>query len=82
MKVIKLLIKDEEIARVVDGKFSTTIKPVGVCPPNFNRWYEDCFYGIKNARTFEERFEAVKAGNYFCYSKPQLKLVAEEIQNN
>ena len=79
MKVIKLMIKDEEIARVEDGKFFTTIKPVGVCPPNFNQWYEACFYGIKNARTFEERFEAVKAGNYFCYSKPQLKLVAEEI---
>lgn len=80
MKVIKLMIKDEEIARVEDGVFSNTITPVGICPPKFSQWYEDCFYGIKGTRTFEERFEAVKAGNYFCYSKPQLKLEAEEIK--
>ena len=81
MKVIKLMLQDTEIARVVDGKFKNTMTPVGICPPDFYTWYNDCFYSIKNARTFEERFEAVKEQRYFCYSKPTLKLIAEEVSN-
>ncbi len=82
MKIIRLLIGGSEIARVTDGIFSNTITPMGICPPNFAQWYEDCFYGLKGTRTFEERFEAVKSGNYFCYSKPCLKLEAVEEQDD
>jgi hypothetical protein len=82
MKIIRLLIGGSEIARVTDGIFSNTITPMGICPPNFAQWYEDCFYGLKGTRTFEERFEAVKSGKYFCYSKPCLKLEAVEEQDD
>jgi len=78
MKVIRLMLQDTEIARVEDGEFKNTMTPVGICPPDFYQWYNDSFYGIKNARTFEERFEAVKNNQYFCYTKPHLKLIAEE----
>lgn len=81
MKVISLILADREIARVEEGVFKQLVelspKNMELLPDNlFQTWYEDCFYGIPNSSTFEERFELVKEQNYFCYSKPKLKLAA------
>lgn len=81
MRVISLVLADREIARVEEGVFKQLVeldpKNIELLPDNlFQTWYEDCFYGIPNSSTFEERFELVKEQNYFCYSKPKLKLAA------
>lgn len=81
MKVISLILADREIARVEEGVFKQLVeldpKNIELLPDNlFQTWYEDCFYGIPNSSTFEERFELAMKQNYFCYSKPKLKLAA------
>lgn len=48
----------------------------GKFAPNLLGWYNDCFYGIKNSSTFDDRFRLVEKNNYFCFSKPELELVA------
>ena len=80
MRVISMLLADREIARVEEGVFRILIEPKrgdDLLPDNlYQSWYEDCFYGIENSSTFDERFELVEVQNYFCYSKPKLKLAA------
>lgn len=78
MKVIKMILGDKEIARIVDGVFEEKVICNHRFAPNFRNWYDDCFYNIKGSKSFEERFELVKKNNYFCFSKPSLKLIAEE----
>ena len=79
MKIIRMILGEEEIARITDGKFENILICNHYLAPNFHNWYDDCFYGIAHSRTFEQRFDLVKQKQYFCYSKPSLKLVAEEI---
>ena len=79
LKIIKMILGEKEIARIIDGKFVNIVVCNHPFAPNFQKWYEDCFYGIENAQSFEVRFEFVKIGQYFCYSKPSLKLMAEEV---
>ena len=80
MKVISMMLAGEEIARIEEGKFTYVIEPKGgSLAPNFVNWYNDCFYGIPHSSTFEERFKLVEENNYFCFSKPKLKLIAKEI---
>lgn len=82
MKIISMLLGDEEIARVEDGVFKNVVEPANKwegAPNNlFKTWYEDCFYA-KKADTFDERFERAKEQDYFCYSKPHIKLAARTI---
>mgnify|MGYP003293953904 CR=1 FL=1 len=73
-----MILGKKEIARITDGRFENILVCDHQFAPDFQNWYDNCFYGIKNAHTFEERFELAKAGQYFCYSKPSLKLVVEE----
>lgn len=83
MRVISVLLGGKEVARVEEGVFKNLVEvetKSGLTSANiFHDWYNDCFYGIPNSSTFEERFELVKKQNYFCYSKPQLKLAARTI---
>lgn len=78
MKIIKMILGDKEIARITDGRFENILICDHPFAPNFQEWYNNCFYGIEVAQTFEERYELAKAGHYFCYSKPFLQLVVEE----
>ena len=66
------------------NKFRGFTHKIGNHPfaPNFQNWYDDCFYNIRGAKTFEQRFELVKQGQYFCFSKPALKLIAEELKED
>ena len=80
MKVIRMVLGETEVARITDGVFEDLLKSKHEFAPNFQNWYDDCFYGIKGAKEFEARFEYVKIGNYFCFSKPSLKLIAQEIE--
>ncbi len=77
MRVISMRLSDIELARIEEGKFVPVLEcvkhPYG---PDFKQWYEDCFYGIQNSRTFDERYALVESNGYFCYSKPELKLIA------
>ncbi|MBE5970671.1 MAG: hypothetical protein E7242_10620 [Lachnospiraceae bacterium] len=79
MKIIKLILAGEEIARVTDGKIDKIRMSDSPYSFNLEQLYDACFYGIKNAIDFDERFELAKNGNYFCWMKPQLKLETEEI---
>ena len=78
MKIIKMISGEHELARITDGVFTNTILCRHPFSPNFKEWYDDCFFGIENAETFEQRYEHAKNGNYFCYSKPSVRLVIEE----
>ena len=79
MKVIRMILGEKEVARVTEGVFEDLLQNRHPFAPNFQNWYDESFYGIPCARTFEERYVMVKHGQYFCFSKPALKLVAEEI---
>ena len=79
-KVIRMYLGDSEVARVTDGVFEDLVNSKHPFAPNFKEWYDACFYHLPGEVTFEERFEFVKCGHYFCYLKPSLKLVAEEIE--
>lgn len=78
VKMIKMMIGNKELARITDGVFTNIIPCRHEFSPDFRAWYDDCFFEIENAQTFEERFEHVLNGNYFCFTKPSVKLVAEE----
>lgn len=84
MRVISMVLDDREFARVEEGGiFKNIIEPVGgeLLPSNlFQQLYEDCFYGIPNSSTFDERFELARANNYFCWRKPALQLVARTLK--
>ena len=49
MRVISMILGDEEIARVEEGVFKNIVEPAckwkGVPNTLFKTWYEDCFYG-------------------------------------
>lgn len=64
------MLGDKERARITDGVFTNSISCRNEFSPNFKEWYDDCFFGIENAQTFEERFEHALNGNYFCFTKP------------
>ena len=85
MRVISMILGDEEIARVEEGVFKnseeTACKWEGVSNNLFKTWYEDCFYGIENSSTFEERLELVRKQNYLCYSKPHIQLTIQIIED-
>ena len=78
-KIIKMILGGKEVAKVTDGVFENILICNHKFAPDFHSWYDNSFYNIKNSRTFEERFELVKQNNYFCFSKPSLILIAEEI---
>ena len=82
MRVISMILADKEVARVEEGQFKNLIEIQNRFVPNnvFSDWYDDCFYGIKNSSTFDDRFRLVKENNYFCYSKPELKLIARTLE--
>lgn len=77
MKVISMELGGKEIARIEEGVFIPLIDCRGRFQPNLTDWYEDCFFGVKNSSSFEERFKRVEENDYFCYSKPALKLIAK-----
>lgn len=85
MRVISMILGDEEIARVEEGVFKNIVEPArkweGVSNNLFKTWYEDCFYGIENSSTFEERLELVRKQNYLCYSKPHIQLTIQIIED-
>lgn len=82
-RVISIMLADKEVARVVEGKFENLIEPKGSYVPRtvFSEWYNDCFYGIREASTFDQRFQLVQDNNYFCFSKPKLKLIARNLDD-
>lgn len=80
MKIIKMMIGDRHIATVTESGMETFIKSHPFAP-NLAEWYEACFYEVPNSDTFEERYELVLAGNYFCYLKPGLTLIAVEVDD-
>ena len=82
MRVISMILADKEVARVEEGQFKNLIEIQNCFVSNnvFSNWYDDCFYGIKNSATFDDRFRLVKENNYFCYSKPELKLIARILE--
>lgn len=78
-KSITMVLGGMTVANVVDGDFHTIMDNRHPFALNFMDLYDACFYGIENSSTFERRFELVQSGQYFCYLKPSLKLVAEEV---
>ena len=78
VKCIKLYMGEREVGRAYEGRFVDMMppNPFGI---NARSWYEDCFYGVENSGTFEERFQRVLEGKYMCFSKPTLKLYACEV---
>ena len=78
MKVIRMILGETEVARITDGVFEDLLQCKHEFAPNFENWYDDCFYNIRGSKEFGARFELVKQGHYFCFSKPSLKLIAEE----
>ena len=78
MKIIKMMLGGEEVARITDGQFEAKLINTSPFAFNLKSMYDNCFYGISDTATFEQQFEAAKNGRYFCYSKPSLKLVTEE----
>lgn len=82
--IISLILGDEELAQVVNGEFKQ-LKPVkwpNASPDLYKQWYEDCFYGKKDSATFDQRVEKVRQHDYFCYSKPHLKLTLQELDSD
>lgn len=80
MKVIKMMIGGHHIATISDHGMETFIKP-HMYAPNLDEWYGACFYSIPHSDTFEQRYDLVVQNNYFCYLKPSLKLVAEDVDS-
>ncbi|MCR5517274.1 MAG: hypothetical protein K6F17_01715 [Lachnospiraceae bacterium] len=78
MKVISMMMGTIEVAKIEDGKFTNIVKNSSGLIPSFIQLYDDCFYGIPHSNTFEERYSLVTKNNYFCYTKPTLKLIAKE----
>ena len=77
MRVISMILGDREIARIEeDGTFRQLVEFKGMVQPSVRQLYEDCFYGVPNSSTFDERFEHVRVHNYFCWTKPALQLAA------
>ena len=79
VKCIKLFLGEREVGRACADRF------VNMVPPdpfdiNSKYWYDDSFFGIETGSAdFEERWKLVEANNYFCFSKPTLKLYACEV---
>lgn len=76
MKSIKMILGGKEVAKITENSFEEKLQrhPYGF---NLVNLYDACFYGM-HLNTFDERYEAVKEGSYFCYQKPSLKLEAAE----
>lgn len=80
MKRIRMFAGEIELAQIVDGRYEEIFQRAdSEFSKPFIDLYEKCFYNIKNSKTFEERFELVQQGMYFCYEKPSVRLIAEEI---
>lgn len=79
MKVISMFAGEKEIARIEEGKFKQLVETKGPLAPNFQDWYNNCFYSVANSKSFEERFKLVEENNYFCYSNPHIKLIARTL---
>ena len=43
MKIIRMILGEEEIARITDGKFENILICNHYLAPNFHNWYDDCF---------------------------------------
>ena len=66
VKCIKLFLGEREVGRAYADRFVNM--------------YDDSFFGIETGSAdFEERWKLVEANNYFCFSKPTLKLYACEV---
>ena len=80
MRVISVILGDREIARIdEEGNFKQLVEFKGLAQPSVRQLYEDCFYGVPNSSTFDERFELVKVHKYFCWTKPNLQLAARTL---
>ena len=80
MRVISMILGDQEIARIdEEGRFTQMVEFKGLVQPSALQLYEDCFYGVPNSSTFDERFELVRVHNYFCWTKPTLQLAARTL---
>lgn len=76
--VISMLLGDREVARVIDGVFEQLVELHKDVNPNlFQQYYNDCFY-MKGADTFKQQYDLVCKNDYFCYSKPGVRLIARE----
>lgn len=80
MRYISMMLAEEEIARIEEGVFKKIMKCNGFFIPNFEDWYNDSFYNIPNSKTFDQRYELVRNNNYFCYSKPDIRLIARDTE--
>lgn len=77
MRVISVILSDREIARIdEEGNFKQLVEFKGLVQPSVRQLYDDCFYGVPNSSTFDERFELVESHSYFCWTKPALQLAA------
>lgn len=81
MRVISMILSDREIARIdEEGNFKQLVEFKGLAQPSVRQLYEDCFYGVPNSSTFDERFELVRVHKYFCWTKPTLQLAARTLK--
>lgn len=79
VKCIKLVLGEREVGRAYEGRFVNMVpaNPFGI---NSKSWYDNSFFGIERGNAdFEERWKLVEGNNYFCFSKPTLKLFACEV---
>lgn len=79
MTVIRMELGNMVIAEVRDGEFHDLLNNNHPFALNTRDLYDASFYGIPNSSTFDERVEWVKAGQYFCYLKPTLKMTVVEL---
>ncbi len=78
-KCIKLFLGEHEIGRAYEDRFQCLLEP-GPFMPDIRQWYDDSFFSIESGSgDFEERWKLVEGNNYFCFSKPTLKLYACEV---
>lgn len=81
MKVISIALGEVEYARVEEGRFRVIKEFAGPAKVNVVQLYEDCFHDLPKSEhdTFEKRFELVSQHKYFCWSKPNLQLIARTL---
>ena len=78
VKCIKLFLGEREVGRAYADRFVNMVPP-GPFMPDVRQWFDDCFFHIESGSgDFEERWKLVEENNYFCFSKPSLKLYACE----
>lgn len=77
MRRIEMILGNKLIAVITKDSFEEKIDVSHPFSFNLQNLYDACFYRMA-ANTFDERFLLVKAGDYFCYLKPTLRLEAIE----